>query len=140
MRHLLAVLLLTVAWSAQAANFGRQNYLHHCAGCHRMDGAGSPENGVPAMNGVVGHFLRLPEGRAFLVQVPGTSNAGLNDRQVAELLNWMLAELSPGEIPPGFTPYTAEEVGRYRADKPVDIPAARRDIVQRLNALGYAVK
>jgi hypothetical protein len=51
----------------------------------------SRQSGVPAMRGVLGHFMRSEEGRAFLVQVPGVNNAGLSDAQIAELTNWLVA-------------------------------------------------
>ena len=47
----------------------RTLYVLHCAGCHAMDASGVPDKGVPSMRGALGHFMRLPEGRAFLVQI-----------------------------------------------------------------------
>jgi len=90
--------------------------------------------------GAVGHFLRLPEGRAFLVQVPGTSNSALSDAQIAVLLNWMLPQFSREEIPPDFVPYTAEEVTRLRNQRLDDVAATRAAIVTRLAAMGYRVE
>jgi mono/diheme cytochrome c family protein len=124
---------------ADAADFGRQNYIQHCAGCHAFDGSGSPANGVPNMNGAVGHFLRLPEGRAFLIQVPGTSQARLSDAEIAELLNWMVARFSKDEIPKGFTPYTKDEVTKFRALKLNDVMGTRREIVRKLRGMGMNI-
>jgi mono/diheme cytochrome c family protein len=121
------------------ANVARQNYILHCAGCHQPDGGGSARHDVPRMRDVVGHFLRTPEGRAFLVQVPGTSNSGLDDAQVAELLNWMLPAFSAGQMPPDFNPYTRDEVARLRAHKLDDVASHRSAVVRQLRALGYAV-
>lgn len=125
--------------SAQAADLGRQNYIQHCAGCHGMDGSGSPANGVPSMKGRVAHFLRLPEGRAFLVQVPGTSQSPLPDRDVAELLNWILQSMSAAEVPPEFQPYTTDEVRRLRAERLADVMGTRARLVQQLRERGYSI-
>ena len=133
-------LFASVAPSVPGADLGRQNYNRHCGGCHGFDGSGNPEHGVPNMKGTVGHFLRLPEGRAFLVQVPGTSQAALDDAGIAELLNWLLKRFSAGEIPKDAPPYTKDEVTRLRAVKLSDVMRTRREIVQRLRDLGFAIK
>ncbi len=101
-----------------------------------MDGSGHPEQGVPTMRGTLGAFLRLPEGRAFLVQVPGVNNAGLSDEQIATLTNWSLAQFSVNTLPPQWPPYTAAEVTTAKAQRPADVAAARLALVQRLRALG----
>jgi mono/diheme cytochrome c family protein len=120
-------------------DLGRQYYILNCAGCHQMDGAGSAPNDVPRLKGAVGNFLRLPEGRAFLVQVPGTSNSALSDAQIAVLLNWMLPQFSVEQIPPGFIPYTTTEVTRLRNQRLDDVAATRAAIALRLAAMGYRV-
>jgi mono/diheme cytochrome c family protein len=135
-------LLLPVWLLAQAATAGerpRINFLLHCSGCHQRDGSGSPENGIPNMKDRVGHFLRIPEGRAFLVQVPGTAQSSLGDRETAELLNWMVVALSPSAAPPNFLPYTRDEVARLRASPLNDVPAVRASIVGRLQHMGYRI-
>lgn len=138
-RALLLAAALASAWSSAAMDLGRQYYLRNCAGCHQFDGTGSASREVPKMRGAIGHFLRLPEGRAFLVQVPGTSNSALSDAQIAVLLNWMLPHFSREEIPPDFVPYTAEEVTRLRNQRLDDVAATRAAIVARLAAMGYRV-
>jgi len=139
-RALLLAAGLASAWSCAAMDLGRQYYILNCAGCHQFDGTGSASHEIPKMRGAVGHFLRLPEGRAFLVQVPGTSNSALSDAQIAVLLNWMLPQFSREEIPPDFVPYTAEEVTRLRNQRLDDVAATRAAIVTRLAAMGYRVE
>lgn len=131
--------LSAAAAPSQPAGRAPTNYLLHCAGCHGADGAGRPEVGIPRMSGQVGHFARLPEGRAFLVQVPGTSQSGLSDADVAALLNWLLPAISRGEMPADFQPYTTDEVHRLRAEPLADAPGRRRDVVSRLRTLGHAM-
>jgi mono/diheme cytochrome c family protein len=123
-----------------SADAGRGYYTLHCAGCHQADGSGSAAHEIPNMKGAVGHFLRLPEGRAFLVQVPGTANSPLTDAEVAVLLNWMLPQFSRAELPPGFVPYTAEEVTRLRKQRLDDVAATRAALVARLAGMGYPVE
>jgi mono/diheme cytochrome c family protein len=126
--------------ASSASDLGRQYYLLNCAGCHQFDGTGSAAHEIPKMRGVVGNFLRLPEGRAFLVQVPGTSNSALSDAQIAVLLNWMLPHFSSEQIPPDFAPYTADEVTRLRRQRLDDVAATRTAIVRRLAGMGYRVE
>lgn len=127
------------ASAATPASHARTNYMLHCSGCHQQDGGGNPENGIPDMKNKVGHFLRDADGRDFLVQVPGTSQAALNDAQIADLLNWMVHAFSAEQVPAGFRPYSTEEVTRLRSHRLDDVPAFRAAIVDRLGRLGYRI-
>lgn len=115
-------------------------YIVHCAGCHGMDGSGHPEHGVPDMRGALGSFLHLRAGRAFLVQVPGVNNAGLDDAQIAALTNWMVARFSAATAPPGWAPYAADEVAAMRRDRPVDVAATRAALVEQLRGQGHTLR
>lgn len=117
-----------------AADAAKNNYRLYCMGCHQIDGTGSPENGIPSMRDEVGHFLRVPDGRAYLSQVPGTLNTPLNDGETAELLNWVMANIGRASIPPDFRQYTAADVKTYRASVPEDIPGMRVKLLQQLEA------
>ncbi len=118
----------------------RINFLLHCSGCHQADGSGSPESGIPDMRGKIGHYLRLPEGRAYLVQVPGTSQSSMNDRDTATLLNWMVGTLSGKEVPAEFSPYTRDEVTRLRGHPLDDVSAVRTQVITRLQKMGYRIE
>ena len=111
----------------------RIDYMLNCQGCHLPNGEGAGD--VPRMLGFVGNFLKVPGGREFLVQVPGSANAPLDDARLAELLNWMLDEISPGQVPAGFRPYTADEVGEYRAVPLHDVLKTRADLIQKIALL-----
>jgi len=124
-----------LAASSDARN--RTNFLLHCSGCHQPDGSGRAENGIPRMKDRVGHFLQLPEGRAFLVQVPGTAQSSLNDADTAAMLNWMVRAISGPQVPADFVPYTTEEVTRLRAVPLPDAPRTRRLLVEKLRAQGF---
>lgn len=114
------------------ADAAKKNYRLHCMGCHQADGRGSPDNGIPGMRDEVGHFLRVPEGRAYLSQVPGTLNTPLSDGETAELLNWVMVNIGRSSLPAGFRPYTADEVKAYRASVPEDIPGMRLRLLRQL--------
>ncbi len=118
--------------SEAVADAASKNYRLHCMGCHQLDGTGSPENGIPSMRDEVGHFLRVPEGRAYLSQVPGTLNTPLSDAETAELLNWVMTRIGRSSIPADFKPYTAEDVRAYRASVPQDIPGMRMRLLKQL--------
>jgi mono/diheme cytochrome c family protein len=136
----IAACALLVATDAAADDRGRQYYVLNCAGCHQFDGSGSRTHAIPNLRGAVGHFLRLPEGRAFLVQVPGTSNSKLSDGEIATMLNWLLPEFSHAEMPPDFVPYTRDEVTRLRHRPLDDVAATRAAIVAKLAAIGYRIE
>jgi hypothetical protein len=101
------------AGSASAVGGAALDYVLNCQGCHRADGAGTPDS-VPPLAGSVGRFLRVPGGREYLVRVPGVAQAPLDDAALAAVLNWMLARFGGDDVPAGFVPYAAAEVGRLR--------------------------
>lgn len=138
-----AFIIAIMAWAAAAlpaaAGSPQYNYMLVCSGCHGVDGAGSPENRVPSLRGTIGHFLKVPNGREFLIQVPGTSHSHLSDAEVAELANWMLKAFSAAETPPGTPKYTKDEVSALRANPLTDVPAARAAIINQLRSKGISV-
>jgi mono/diheme cytochrome c family protein len=101
-----------------------EDYVLHCSGCHQRDGAGVP-NLVPPLSDLA-PFLATPEGRAYLVRVPGVAQAALDDERLATLLNWVLREMS-GKAPDPA--YDAREVHALRADPLRDAMAARRAVL-----------
>lgn len=101
--------LAGVANPAQA----RTDYILKCQGCHRPSGTGDAHT-TPSLAGEVARFLAVKGGREFLSQVPGVAMTDLDDRRVAQLLNWTLYTYDAGHVPKDFQPYSAEEVGRLR--------------------------
>ncbi|GAA6150659.1 c-type cytochrome [Pseudoteredinibacter isoporae] len=119
---------------ASAAMEPRINYMINCQGCHLADGTGKAGS-VPSMKGELHKFLAVPGGREFLVQVPGSANAPLNDAELAELLNWMLESLSTdkreGSTSKSFLPYTELEVKKLRSKVLVDVMKTREALVRQ---------
>ena len=95
------------------AALARQHWILQCQGCHQPS-AGGIAGSTPPLAGSVARFLSVPGGREYLSRVPGVATAALQDRDLAELLNWTLYRFDCGHVPAGFKPYRAEEVGRWR--------------------------
>lgn len=91
----------------------RQHWMLQCQGCHLPNAAGA-RGSTPPLAGSVARFLAVPGGRAYLARVPGVATAALDDKNLAELLNWTLYRFDPAHVPVGFKPYTALEIGRWR--------------------------
>jgi mono/diheme cytochrome c family protein len=129
------------AWAAgDDAARARRNYTHHCVGCHMADGSGAPHRGIPTMRGQLGRFLLVSGGREFIVQVPGVMHTPLKDAEVAELMNWLLHEVSSQTLPPGTQPYTEAEIRQLRRSRPADIPGARAQLVRQLAERGITIE
>ena len=90
-----------------------QDYILKCQGCHRPDGGGDDRSNPP-MRGIVARFLMVPGGRAFLGQVPGVATVDLDDRRLADLVNWTLYTFDAEHLPIDFRPYSATEIAALR--------------------------
>ena len=123
-------------WSISATTganeiLARQNYILNCQGCHLPDGSGSPGN-VPKLNDFMGYFLHVEGGREFILQVPGVAGAPISDRELADVMNWILLNFSKNELPDPFTPYNAEEVGKLRKAPQLNIHERREELLARI--------
>jgi hypothetical protein len=118
------------------AEQARVDYVLHCSGCHFLHGEGAEAGGIPRVRDQLGYFLTLPEGRAYLMQVPGLLAAGLSDERSAGVVNWMIDYFSGPSRPAAFEPYTADAARRYRLEKTADIIGTRNSIAAKLNDPG----
>ena len=120
--------LMFAAGLARADEAIRYNYMLHCQGCHLADGTGH-EPAVPSLVNRLGRMLAVPDGRAFMVQVPGTSQAPLSDQEVADLLNWLLENFNRDSLAEGFVPYTSDEIASLRVQSSGNIAERREQII-----------
>jgi len=111
-----------------------QDYSRNCQGCHGHTGISVAE--VPDLKDRVGYFLHTPDGRRFLVQVPGVALSMLDDRRLADLLNWILRTYSPAQLPADFQPYTEQEVAQWRKSPLKKVLPARDEVIRGLVQAG----
>lgn len=91
------------------------------------------------MRGYLGNFLQVSGGREYIVQVPGSANARLDDEALAALMNWLVMEMGPN-VPANFKPYTAAELAVLRL-KWLRSPAeTRQHLVSEINRRGLGQK
>ena len=127
MRILSAVAALALSWASVSAAWGYQpvvNYQLRCMGCHLVDGSGQPGR-VPSIRRSLVLFSTFPEGRNYVVRVPGVAQSPLSDEDTAALLNWMAKNLSDLPVPPGVAGYSEAEIHGLRARPLVRVSAVR---------------
>ena len=122
--------LLSPAIQAETAH---NNYMLRCMGCHGAQGD-LQQAGMPKLQGTVGHFLKVPGGRAYLAQVPGAAHSPLSDDALAAVLNYIVQRYAGASQPAEFRPYTGEEVASYRYAPPANIAATRRVLLKKIRA------
>ena len=133
---LLTVALAAGSYAAVARASPPQDYMLYCMGCHGAQAQGVPGK-IPPLAGSVGLFMRTPEGRNYMLRVPGAANSALPDAQLAAVLNWIAATYgAPGEAP--VTPFTVDEVTSARRTPLADVQARRREVIRSLAATGAA--
>lgn len=133
---LVSILFISKIYSNQIEK-EQFDYNLHCLGCHGMEGKGITD--VPPFPGVLGYFLYTQAGREFIIQVPGVSHSDLNNKEIANLTNWILRKFAFKELPPNFKEYTEEEVQIYRSHPLVDVDKRRKEIIQELKSMGIPI-
>ena len=135
-RRALPAGLLAGVLAHNAAASPPQDYMLYCMGCHGAQAQGVPGK-VPALAGNLGRFMRAPEGRNYVLRVPGAANSVLPDAQLAAVLNW-LSQTYPVAAEPPPAPFTVEEVTRVRHTPLANVLATRSEVVRSLAASGSA--
>ena len=100
------------------------NYMLNCMGCHLPDGSGAAGK-VPSVRESLVRLSMSSAGRRYLVQVPGSSQSPLSNLELAQVLSWMVRNLSARTLPPDFTDFTAAEVASYRRSPLVNVRETR---------------
>ena len=106
-----------------------EDYTLHCSACHTLDGGGT-EGLVPSLRELA-PLLDHPQGRAYLIRVPGVAQAPLSDARIARLLNWVLAEYSKTTAEP---PFGQDEVAAWRSHPLRDPVGFRAQLTAGLEA------
>ncbi len=91
----------------------KQNWILECQGCHRADATGKVGE-IPNMKGQVSKMLSVKGGQEYLSRVNGIAEAPISDSDLVDLMNWMLVEFDPDNIPETFSGFKAEAVGQLR--------------------------
>ncbi|WP_020480386.1 hypothetical protein [Sandarakinorhabdus sp. AAP62] len=115
-------------------NLAQSDYVEQCGGCHGIKGNAAPAD-LPNLQGRVGWFMCLPEGRAYLTRLPNVARSRISDhKQMADLLNFMVFGLGGKSTPAGTRPFTAAEVaaGRTTAYTSVSLIKVRAQIVDKV--------
>lgn len=115
----------------------QQDYILYCMGCHGPQAEGVPGK-VPPLAHSLGRFMRSPEGRNYVLRVPGAANSALSDAQLADVLNWVAQRFDAVELARGAAPFTAEEVARLRHNPLTSVLATRSAVVRQLSSTGSA--
>ncbi|MDO6458392.1 hypothetical protein Q4494_14975 [Celeribacter halophilus] len=115
------------------------NFVLRCAGCHGFEGAGTPEGGIPAFPNSVGYIAGTERGRTYMMHVPGVVGASLSDREIAEVMNYILDVWGSIDSAPLAAKFTEAEVTRRRAVEVADVVAYRRLVVDELTEMGVTI-
>jgi mono/diheme cytochrome c family protein len=124
--------LIGSAWASPA-----QDYMLYCMGCHGADAQGVAGK-VPPLAGALGDYMRTPEGRNYVLRVPGAASSVLSDAQLAAVLNWVALRFSSTQLAGDVSWFTPDEVARVRHTPLADVLATRREVVRLLAASGDA--
>ena len=133
---LLALVFVFVTGAVAGDRTAKTNYVLRCIGCHVADGTGLPGAGIPNFVDQVGVFAGLPEGRAYLMHVPGVIGSSLSDAEVADLLNYIMETWAGPSLPPNYVPFSADEVASLRVAEVGNVVKYRRIVAERLAAAG----
>ena len=113
-----------VAAPAHAA----QDYVLFCRGCHGENAEGIPDR-VPPLAHMIARFMRTPQGRAYVLRVPGVAGSALPDDRIAAVLNWLAEQFDREDLTRYVRPFTTEEVAASRHVPLADVAAARRKVI-----------
>ncbi len=144
MKNRIAVRLVTLStfaalclpMSHAAGRTATANYILRCSGCHGLDGSGNEKAAIPDFRNYVGGFATDPDGRTYVLRVPGVVNANLSDSEIAAVMNYVMQAWGGMSLRGAFVSFTPQEVAARR-DVPVrDVVGFRRQVVARLHDRG----
>lgn len=115
----------------------QQDYVLYCMGCHGAQAEGVPGK-VPPLAHALGRYMRTPEGRNYILRVPGAANSVLSDAQLAAVLNWLAKTYDGEELSADVPLFTPAEVTSTRHSPLTSVLATRREVIRALQATGHA--
>ncbi len=134
----LAALIATLCGCASALAHEpdpKLDFLMHCLGCHGADGTGV-RGKIPSLKDSMPAFVRSPEGRAFLLSVPGASNSSLTDAELAGVMNWLIGQYAPDSPAMAGKPFTTAEVSAVRRPAQTKVRENRARLLESLRGTG----
>ncbi|MBU1307718.1 MAG: cytochrome c [Alphaproteobacteria bacterium] len=134
----IAIVLLATGLATAAERTPKANFVLKCVGCHLGDGTGMPAAGIPDFVGKVGVFAAIPEGRAYLLHVPGVIGSSLTDAQIADVLNYIMDTWAGASLPSDYVAFDADEVSALRQQNIGNAVNYRRTVVDKLEAMGLS--
>ncbi len=152
-----AAMVLIIAARAFAAE---SVFTGKCAICHQRNARGVPGT-YPPLAGLIGDYVKIPGGRAYLAHVvlfgmsgPIKSDgiaydglmppqgADLNDAEIAATLNDVLDSFNHDRLPADFKPFTPAELHAARAEPrgPADQAREREKLLDSLEHAAGGVR
>ena len=83
------------------------------------------------MHGTLAMLSRTPEGRYYVLRVPGVTQSTLSDEDLAEVLNWSIRTFSDAAPSKSVPPFSPQEISVARKQPLLDVAASRE------HALGH---
>ena len=80
---------------------------------------------VPPIRLTIAPLLATPAGREYVLRVPGVAQSSLSSSELADVLNWILRDLSTPGVTRKISPLSATEVERFRQQPLLNVQAAR---------------
>lgn len=110
---LIATATTATADSSVPLSPAQSRYLEGCGGCHGIQGVSSRKD-VPELRAAVGTFLCTPAGREYLIRLPNVAFANMDDRMLADVMNFVVFGLGGDSVPRDAIPYSTREVAALR--------------------------
>src|SRR3954463_1915565 len=127
--------LVALAMSMANAANPAQDYALNCMGCHGTEAQGIPGK-VPPLANALSRFMRSPEGRNYVLRVPGAANSALSNEQLAAVLNWLAVTYDSSVSATRPAPFTSTEVAAVRHQPLLSVLATRSAVVHNLATTG----
>tara|TARA_R110002167_G_scaffold334463_2_gene541587 strand:+ start:2448 stop:2903 length:456 start_codon:yes stop_codon:yes gene_type:complete len=130
---LVLTLLLTLfvlapkSW-ANSLTAAKSNYILQCQGCHKSDGSGTPPE-TPNFSEYGAELVHSSIGRSYWISVPGAANSPLTDNELADVLNYICAEILMEQDSPKFS---AQEVSLHRGKKMKNVYESREKTINQI--------